>query len=202
MWNPSDWTDAAPRYDLRSACLYLTLSLTPECVLAFRHAHTNSNTHVCRIRASQDKRCCRQRPAAVIRLLSHTHTQQVLRLERGEMWLEMERQRQRRRKDIKKERDVGGGELKERGRNDPICSSSLPFRGELKTVCLCLCAFLSSISFLSSRKCDNTAVSPSTPSDVCQKLCVCVLIYDFCPELDSYGKHNYCFQRPSGHTPS
>lgn len=90
----------------------------------------------------------------------------------------------------------GGGELKERGRNDPICSSSLPFRGELKTVCLCLCAFLSYISFLSSRKCDNTAVSPSTPSDVCQKLCVCVLIYDFCPELDSYEKHNYCFQRP------
>lgn len=90
----------------------------------------------------------------------------------------------------------GGGELKERGRNDPICSSSLPFRGELKTVCLCLCAFLSSISFLSSRKCDNTAVSPSTPSDVCQKLCVCVLICNFCPELDSYEKHNYCFQRP------
>lgn len=53
-------------------CVFIfnfALSLTPECVSAFRHAHT----HVYRIRASQDKRCCRRRPAAVIRLLSHTH---------------------------------------------------------------------------------------------------------------------------------
>lgn len=115
-------------------CLYLTLPLsllTPECESAFRHSDTVYVAHTLMLKSlrTQDKRCCCGQPAAVIRLLSHTHNKcwDVSVKKCDWRWFFKDRERKKRDKggemDVWRRREneeKGGGGQKEKDWNSPF----------------------------------------------------------------------------------